>query len=143
MVHVVICDIWVVNLIKLFIIEETPLDLCVKPALDRLATSAATKTSPVRAHLIWSPASQCEQEAAANSPPPRVPAPAVVVSAHRPVSPLAEPDSTQHAAYQAGGRCWYVPPTPPPLKPITRVPSRRSEHGERSFQVKLLIKYAY
>lgn len=103
-----------------------------KPALARHATSA--KTSPVRSHLIWSPASQCEQEAAANSPPPRVPAPAVVVSAHRPVSPLVEPDSTQ--AYQIGGRCWSVPPPPPPPAPISRLPSRRSEHGERSFQVR-------
>ncbi|KAF4518771.1 hypothetical protein B566_EDAN005391 [Ephemera danica] len=125
--------------------EEAPLDLCLKPALARLAASAPARTSPGRpgVHHIWSPASQCELEAA--SAPPRH-APAVVVSSLlRSTSPLAEPDSTDRmhvspqSQQQQQGRCWSVPPPPPGTQPTSTPPARhprRSEPGERCFQCK-------
>ncbi|XP_059471475.1 zinc finger protein 628-like [Neocloeon triangulifer] len=123
--------------------EDAPLDLCLKPALARLAASAPPRTSPGRSsYPIWSPASQCEQEAAKTNNNNHAKSaykcvPAVIVSSLRPPSPSAEPDST---AFLPSSR-WSLPlttPLPPHHPPAAQQPriARRSENGERCFQCK-------
>ncbi|CAB3366239.1 Hypothetical predicted protein [Cloeon dipterum] len=125
--------------------EDAPLDLCLKPALARLAASAPPRTSPGRSsYPIWSPASQCEQEAAKTNNNHAKSAykcvPAVIVSSARPPSPSTEPDST---AFLPPVSRWSLPFTtpipaqqqPPSVVQQPRV-ARRSETNERCFQCK-------